>query len=108
MALSQMAALEPAPLHPRCYSTLLFKDDNATVLRRVFEEDEFMVALWARRMLLTTQLPIFVVHTREKSLDPALVIRLICDWDTAHFQPRIDHSRFHERLLGALEVAQVH
>lgn len=48
---------------PQCYATLLYRDDNATVLRRVFDEDEAMVRVWAARMLNTTSLPVFVMHT---------------------------------------------
>ena len=57
---------------PRCYSTLLFRDDNASVLRRVFEEDEVMVQAWVKSLLATTSLPIFVLHTQTPPMQPVL------------------------------------
>ena len=62
----------PLVTYPRCYATLLFKDDNATNLRRHFVEDEFMAQLWARRMLATTHLPIYFIYVHTPSIESSL------------------------------------
>ena len=61
--------LDSAPLHGRCYATLLFRDSGLLWMRRAWEDDEIMVRLWARLLLNRTALPVFVMHAGLGEID---------------------------------------
>ena len=71
-ATSTHADATSPPRYARCYATLLFRDDNMTTMRRVFEEDEAMMQVWTKRMLQTTELPIFFVYIATHALDATI------------------------------------
>lgn len=72
----------PAPLHPRCYATLLFRAaDQQTMLRKSFALDTLLVRTWVRMLSRVTALPIFVMHDANLNLssvfEPDLSARIV-------------------------------
>ena len=82
-------------LWQRCFATLIFRDDNLTVMRRPFEEDEFMVRLWVKNMLNITTLPVFVMHTNSALTDAQQLLREVDPNRRVHYwQVNIVHGGY--------------